>query len=234
MEKNLISEPTQGQAKATPTFTPMPTLTPTPIIINDAEHIVINCGEDLQIIGTLQKYSTLTLFKANGLPYYSTSNFIDGTLIGNINASSKIKGTNLRLQNNTLSKTSLCFVGFQNKGRYIGTLLPISQLLNGRKVNEPFKGSLLIQARGSEAHIEWLTYKHTSSSKKNCVIYRIIKNPYPCLQDCTSIETKSGCSCFCANFLYYDEDCIPTEINPNCICGCRENQIELAPTFEKK
>ncbi|NMC30642.1 MAG: hypothetical protein GYA45_11285 [Pelolinea sp.] len=219
--------------KSTVSPTTSPTITPTPIIVSAAENLVIQCGENLQLLGSLQKDFALTLFKANGLEYYSGGNFIEGRLVGNISISSEIKGTNLRLQNNTLTKTSVCFIGFQNGERYAGKILPVAQLLNGRKVSEQFEGSFLIQKNGAEFGLEWLTYKHTSSSKKNCILYRIIKNPYPCSQDCSALETKPGCECFCANFLYYDENCIPTEINPNCICACHGDGIELTPTLGK-
>lgn len=64
-------------------------------------------------------------------------------------------------------------------------------------------------------------------------MHSIIKNPYPCSQDCAAIETEPGCECFCANFLYYDENCIPTEINPNCMCVCRgEEPAPLLTTGE--
>lgn len=214
---------------ASPTRTP--TSTPTPVIVSAAENLVIQCGENLQLLGSLQPGFTLTLFKANGLEYYSSSNFIDGTLAGDILVSSEIKGTNLRLQNNTLTKTTVCFVGFQNGEKYLGVMLPVAQLLNERKMTEQFEGSFLIQANGAEFGLEWLTYKYTTSSKKSCLLYRIIKNPYPCSQDCATLETEPGCECFCANFLYYDENCIATEINPNCICACHGEESNFSPTL---
>ncbi len=218
-------------AIASPTRTP--TSTPTLVIVSAMENLVIHCGESLQLLGSLQQGFTLTLFKANGLEYYSGSNFIDGKLAGDILVSSEIKGTNLRLQNNTLTKTSVCFVGFQNGEKHLGVILPVAQLLNERKVSEQFEGSFLIQANGAEFGLEWLTYTYTTSSKKSCLLYRIIKNPYPCSQDCATLETEPGCECFCANFLYYDENCIATEINPDCICVCRDEGTELTPTLEK-
>ncbi len=185
---------------------------------------VIICGENLQLLGTLQKGYTLTLFRANGLEYYTGSTFITGKLVGDTLVSSEIKGTNLRLQNNTFSKTTRCFVGIDSLDGFTGIMLPISTLLNERRYTETFEGSLLIEKKDGKIGIEWLTYHATSSSKKDCILYRIITNPYPCNQDCSMIETEPGCECFCANFLYYDENCIPTEINPDCICVCRDEE----------
>lgn len=211
------------------TFTPTPAATTTPPILNAPENLTIQCGENLQLLGTLQHGNTLTLFKANGLEYSSSNNFIEGRLAGEVLVTSEIKGTNLRLQNNTLTQTSVCFVGFQNGGRSLGVMLPIKRLLNERRVSEPFEGSFLIQANGAEFGMEWLTYRYSTSSKKSCILYRIIQNPYPCNQDCAAIETEPGCECFCANFLYYDENCIPTEINPNCKCVCRGEGARFTP-----
>jgi len=221
------AQDTALQSTASPTHAP--TSTPTPVIIIAAENLVIHCGENLQLLGNLPEGFTLTLFKANGLEYYSGSNFVEGTLAGDILVSSEIKGTNLRLQNNTLTETTICFVGFQNGKKFLGKMLPVARLLNERKLTEQFEGSFLIQANGAEFGMEWLTYKLTSSSKKDCLLYKIIKNPYPCSQDCATIETEPGCECFCANFLYYDENCIATEINPNCMCVCRGEEPDLIP-----
>ena len=162
-------QPAQNTTLQPPISSPTrtPTSTPTPVIVSAAENLVIHCGENLQLLGSLQQGFILTLFKANGLEYYSGSNFIEGTLAGDILVSSEIKGTNLRLQNNTLTKTSVCFVGFQNGKKYLGVMLPVSQLLNERKVTEQFEGSFLIQANGAEFGLEWLTYQFTTSSKKS-------------------------------------------------------------------
>ncbi|MGV8025471.1 MAG: hypothetical protein AB2L18_02810 [Anaerolineaceae bacterium] len=226
-------QPAQNTTLQPPITSPTrtPTSTPTPVIVSAAENLVIHCGENLQLLGSLQQGFILTLFKANDLEYYSGSNFIKGTLAGDILVSSEIKGTNLRLQNNTLTKTSVCFVGFQNGDKYLGMMLPVAQLLNERKVTEQFEGSFLIQANGAEFGLEWLTYPFTTSSKKSCLLYRIIKNPYPCSQDCATLETEPGCECFCANFLYYDENCIATEINPNCMCVCHGEESNFSPTL---
>ena len=213
-----------------PSSTAFPSSTPTPIVLSSIENLVIQCGENIQQLGTVQKGYTLTLFKANGLEYDSSSNFIEGTLQGDIQVASEIKGTNLRLQDNTFAKTNICFIGFQNGDRYLGVMLPIARLLNERNLKEQFEGSFLIQTENAEFGIDWLTYHYSTSSKKNCILYKIIKNPYPCSQDCDTIETEPGCECFCANFLYYDENCIPTEINPDCICVCRDEGITLSPT----
>ncbi len=197
------------------------------------EQPIIFCGENLQLMGTLQKGYTLTLFKANGLEYFSGSTFITGKLVGEVLASSEIKGTNLRLQNNTFSKTMRCFVGIDSLDGFTGIMLPLSTLLNERRYTEEFEGSLLIEKTEGRVGIEWLTYHATSSSKKDCILYRIITNPYPCNQDCSSIETEPGCECFCANFLYYDENCIPTEINPDCICTCRDEELDSPPILSE-
>lgn len=215
------------------TFTPLPSITPTPIILSSPENLVIQCGENIQMLGTVQDGYTLTLFKANGLEYYSTTNFIEGTLKGDIQVSSEIKGTNMRLQSNTLTKTTVCFIGFQNGERYLGVMLPVDSLRNERSLSEQFEGSFLIQSKNAEFGMEWLTYRYSTSSKKNCILYKIIKNPYPCSQDCDAIETKPGCECFCANFLYYDENCIPTEINPDCICVCRDEGMTPIPNLPR-
>lgn len=223
-------QPSASVATRTPNSTSTPpatsriTVTAIPITEPAFEQPVIYCGENLQLMGTLQKGYSLTLFKANGLEYYSGSTFITGKLVGEVLASSEIKGTNLRLQNNTFSKTMRCFVGIDSLDGFTGIMLPLSTLLNERRYTEEFEGSLLIEKTEGRVGIEWLTYHATSSSKKDCVLYRIITNPYPCNQDCSSIETEPGCECFCANFLYYDENCIPTEINPDCICTCRDEE----------
>jgi hypothetical protein len=231
------AQSSQTAATASPKKTASPTRTPastpTAVVLSAAENLVIHCGENLQLLGSLQQGFTLTLFKANGLEYYSGSSFIKGTLAGDIRVSSEIKGTNLRLQNNALTKSSVCFIGFQNEEEFLGVMLPVARLLNERSLTEQFEGSFLIRANGAEFGMEWLTYRVTSNSKKSCILYKIIKNPYPCSQDCAAIETEPGCECFCANFLYYDENCIPTEINPNCICVCRgEEPAPLLTTGE--
>ena len=209
--------------------TPSPSSTPTPIVLSSPENLVIQCGENIQLLGTIQDGYTLTLFKANGLEYYSSTNFIEGPLKGDILATSEIKGTNMRLQSNNLTQTTVCFLGFQNGERYLGVVLPVDSLRNERSLREQFEGSFLIQSKNAEFGMEWLTYRYSSSSKKNCILYKIIKNPYPCSQDCSTIETEPGCECFCANFLYYDENCIPTEINPDCICVCRDEETTPIP-----
>lgn len=192
--------------------------------------IQIYCGENLQLLGTLEKEFSLTLFKANGLEYYSGDTFIKGDLVGEVSVSSEIKGTNLRLQNNTLTKSTLCYLGFDTMQGFIGTMLPVSRLLNERNLSEQFEGTILVQIEDEQYQIEWLTYRVTSSSKKSCILYKIIKDSYPCNQDCAAIETEPGCACFCANFLYYDENCIPTEINPDCVCVCRDVGLTPSPT----
>ena len=217
---------TSGTATLTPRKTTIPLATQQTVF----EQPAIYCGESLQLLGTLQKGYTLTLFKANGLEYYTGSTFISGKLVGDILVSSEIKGTNLRLQNNTFSKTTRCFVGNDSLDDFTGIMLPISTLLNERRYTETFEGSLLIEKKDGKIGMEWLTYHATSSSKKDCILYRIITNPYPCNQDCSAIETEPGCECFCANFLYYDENCIPTEINPDCICVCHDEEPSPSPT----
>ncbi len=213
--------------------TPLPSATPTPIVLNSPENLVIQCGENVQMLGTLQEGYTLTLFKANGLEYYTSTNFFEGTLRGDILVSSEIKGTNMRLQSNTFTKTTVCFFGFQNGERYLGVVLPVDSLRNERSLSEQFEGSFLIQSENAEFGMEWLTYRYSTNSNKNCILYKIIKNPYPCSQDCSAMETEPGCECFCANFLYYDENCIPTEINPDCICVCRDEGMTPIPNLPR-
>lgn len=218
------------KSTSTPAATSRITVTAIPITEPAFEQPVIYCGENLQLMGTLQKGYTLTLFKANGNEYYSGSTFITGNLVGEVLVSSEIKGTNLRLQNNTFSKATRCFMGIDSLDGFTAIMLPLSTLLNERRTTEDFEGSLLIEKTEGEVGMEWLTYHATSSSKKDCILYRIITNPYPCNQDCSAIETEPGCECFCANFLYYDENCIPTEINPDCICTCRDVDSGLSPS----
>lgn len=192
--------------------------------------IHIYCGDSLQLLGTLEQDATLTLFKANGLEYYSTDTFLLGEFVGEVLVASEIKGTNLRLQNNTFTPSTLCYVGVETMQGFAGSMLPIAQLLNDRSRNEPFEGSILIVFEDKQYQIDWLTYRVTSSSKKNCILYKIIQDNYPCNQDCSTIATEPGCECFCANFLYYDENCIPTEINPDCVCVCRDDEGSPSPT----
>ncbi len=119
--------------------TPLPSAAPTPIVLNSPENLVIQCGENVQMLGTLQERYTLTLFKANGLEYYTSTNFFEGTLRGDILVSSEIKGTNMRLQSNTFTKTTVCFFGFQNGERYLGVVLPVDSLRNERSLSEQFE-----------------------------------------------------------------------------------------------
>lgn len=205
-----------------PTIT---TATPDDAGIGD---IHIYCGDDLQLLGTMAKDASLTLLKANGLEYYNSGFFLSGELVGEVLVASEIKGTNLRLQNNTFTQSMICYVGVQTMQGFIGSMLTISQLLNDRNISEQFEGSILIEIKHEQYQIDWLTYRVTSSSKKSCILYKIIQDNYPCNQDCSTIETEPGCECFCANFLYYDENCIPTEINPDCICVCREDGASVS------
>jgi len=216
-----ITLPVDETSIPTPTVIPYIALIPTTEMPAGYGDIHIYCGEDLQLLGTLEKDISLTLFKANGLEYFAGGTFIKGELVGEVLVSSEIRGTNLRLQNNTFTKSTLCYLGLDTMQGFIGTMLPVSQLINERSLSEQFEGSILVKYQDEQYQIEWLTYRVTSSSKKSCILYKIIQDTYPCNQNCAAVETEPGCECFCANFLYYDENCIPTEINPDFVCFCR-------------
>lgn len=216
-------ESSAAAPRGTPTTQPLvytPRPTPTPLYEGFLPHIY--CGEDLQLEGIFATGNALTLYKYNGLEYFNSKRFIKGILYGEVLATSEFKGSNLRLPHNDLTADCICYVGYHQGDEFVGIELSIDELLNERRHTEDFEGSLLLETREQQVELEWLTYRISTSSKKDCVLYRILKNPYPCREDCEKKSQESGCSCFCANFLYYDENCILTEINPDCMCVCRE------------